>query len=96
MNHIYETYDSRYVQATLLFVGEDDYAYADSEATVRVDAPTIGRLFHDGLVIMDGTTAYLPVSYDVTEGVGTLTYVTSGDGGAASLASLKSSEYESE
>lgn len=96
MDKIYEHSNDLHVRAVKVYVKTGDaYAYADSAKTVKVSAPILKDAFEKGVVIVAGATEYLPVSFAVAEGVGTLTYVKT-DGTTATtavLATLVSSEY---
>lgn len=76
MDRIYHHNDTMYVAATKIYVKSGDtYAYADSAKNEKIKAEVLQDLFHEGLIIVDGTTEYTPVSFDLTEGVASLTYI---------------------
>lgn len=76
MDRIYHHNDTMYVAATKIYVKSGDtYAYADSAKNEKIKAKVLQDLFHEGLIIVDGTTEYTPVSFDLTEGVASLTYI---------------------
>jgi hypothetical protein len=76
MDRIYHYNDTMYVAATKIYVKSGDtYAYADSAKNEKIKAEVLQDLFHEGLIIVDGTTEYTPVSFDLTEGVASLTYI---------------------
>ena len=93
---IYENSEDVHVRATKVFVkAADPYAYSDAATTVKINCATLTDLFEKGVIIVDGTHQYKPVSYNIAAGVGTLTYVKT-DGSVATtavLATLASSEY---
>lgn len=76
MDRIYHHDDTMYVATTKIYVKSGDtYAYADSAKKEKIKAEVLQDLFHEGLIIVDGTTEYTPVSFDLTEGVASLTYI---------------------
>lgn len=76
MNKIYESYDDVHTRATLIYKKDaDDHAYADSAKTIQIDAATLKNLFEKGVIIIDGTVEYKPISFSVAANVGTITYV---------------------
>ena len=97
MNHIYEKqYDDQFVRKTLIYAkASDAYAYADDKKTVKINAATLEDLFQMGAIIVAGGVQYEPTSFELKNGVGTITYVTADATTAttAVLATLKSSEY---
>lgn len=97
MDRIYEHADDLHVRATYIYAkASDAYAYADSGKTVKIPASDLKNLFHKGVIIVDGTVEYAPVSCEVSStDVGTITYVKTDATTAttAKLATLKSKEY---
>lgn len=96
MDKIFETYDDQHVVATKVYVKTDDaYAYSDSAKTIKIEAAILKNLFEKGTLIIDGSIEYKPVSFELTAGVGTLTYVkaNSGTPTTAVLTTLKSKEF---
>lgn len=96
MNKIYDRYEDLHVRNTYIYVKSADvYAYADSAKKVKIEAATLKNLFLKGAIIVDGTLEYAPISFDISEGVGTITYVKADTTTAtvAVLATLKSKEY---
>lgn len=96
MDKIYEDYKDQHVVAVYVYkkVG-DTYAYADSAKTVKIEAATLKDLFQKGIIIVDGTIEYKPVSFGIANSIGTLTYVKT-DGTTATtavLGTLVSKEY---
>jgi hypothetical protein len=76
MDKVYEQYGDQHVVATKVYVKTGDaYAYADSNKTVKIKAADLQNLFEKGLLIVDGTIEYKPVSFKLAAGVGTVTYV---------------------
>ena len=73
----------------------DAYAYSDSANTTKIDAATLKKLFEKGLIVVDGGIEYKPVSFKLTTGVGTVTYVKANTTtpSTAVLATLASKEY---
>lgn len=92
---IYDDAKDKNIAATKVYVKTGDaYAYADASNTVKIDLLTLKDLFEKGVVIIDGTVEYKPVSFKVNAGVGTMTYVKT-DGTVATtavLATVSSSE----
>jgi hypothetical protein len=99
MSKVYERYEDLHVRKTYIYVKADDvYAYADPDKTVKIASDDLRNLFLKGVVILDGTTEYLPTSYVISSNVGTMTYVKA-DATTAStavLTTLKSKEYTAE
>lgn len=96
MSKVYERYEDLHVRKTYIYVKADDvYAYEDSDKKVKISADDLRNLFLKGVVIVDGTIEYAPISFDISEGVGTITYVKADTTTAtvAVLATLKSKEY---
>lgn len=93
---IYEKANDVHVRATVVHNKTGElYAYLNPEKTEKISALVLKDLFEKGIIIVDGTKEYNPVSFDLTAGVGTITYVKT-DGvtpTTAVLAILKSSEY---
>lgn len=99
MTKVYERYEDLHVRKTYIYVKENDvYAYADSDKKVKISAEDLNNLFLKGVVIVDGTTEYLPTSYVISSKVGTMTYVKADTTTAATavLTTLKSKEYTAE
>lgn len=96
MDKIYEDYTDLHVAASVIYKKANDaYAYSDSATTEKIDADTLKDLFEKGVVVIDSTIEYKPVSFGISATVGTLTYVKT-DGSTpttAVLATLKSEEY---
>lgn len=96
MNRLYEKSEDQHVIATYVYAKTSDpYAYSDAAKTVKIDAVELKEVFEKGIVVVDGTTLYSPVSFKVANGVGTITYVKT-DGTTATtavLATLASKEY---
>jgi len=96
MSKVYERYEDLHVRKTYIYVKADDpYAYADPDKTVKISADDLSNLFLKGVVILDGTTEYLPTSYVISSKVGTITYVKADTTTASTavLTTLKSKEY---
>ncbi len=96
MSKVYERYEDLHVRKTYIYVKADDvYAYEDSDKKVKISADDLRNLFLKGVVILDGTTEYLPISYVISSEVGTMTYVKADNTTASTavLTTLKSKEY---
>ena len=96
MSKVYERYEDLHVRKTYIYVKADDvYAYEDSDKKVKISADDLRDLFLKGVVIVDGTTEYLPTSYVISSKVGTMTYVKADTTTASTavLTTLKSKEY---
>lgn len=96
MNKIYEKYDDLHVVATRVYAKANDaYVYADAGTTVKIEAAVLNDIFVKGMIIVAATVEYKPTSFVLSEGVGTVTYVTADATTAttAVLAVLKSKEY---
>lgn len=94
-NQVYEQAKDVHVRATYVYVkAADAHAYADSATTVKIACAALKNLFEKGVIVVDGTTEYKPVSFKVDAGVGTLTYVKTDAGTptTAVLATLASEE----
>jgi len=93
---IYEKANDVHVRATVVYKkAADVYAYLNPEKTVKISASVLKDFFEKGVIVIDGVKEYAPVSFNLTTGVGTITYVET-DGvtpTTAVLATLKSSEY---
>ena len=97
MDRIYHHDDTMYAAATKIYVKSGDaYAYADSEKKVKIKAEVLQDLFHEGLVIVDGTTEHVPVSFDLTSGVASLTYIKSVKGSGSTLTATPTVIYSEE
>lgn len=99
MSKVYERYEDLHVRKTYIYVKADDvYAYEDSDKKVKISADDLRNLFLKGVVILDGTTEYLPISYVISSEVGTMTYVKADTTTASTavLTTLKSKEYTAE
>jgi hypothetical protein len=96
MGKIYDDASDVHVRATQVYAKTSDaYAYADAANTVKISAVELKDMFEKGIVVVDGTIEYKPVSFKLAAGVGTITYVKT-DGTTpttAVLATLASSEY---
>lgn len=76
MNHIFEKANDVHVRSTLVYVkSADEYAYADAAKTVKISAVDLKDIFEKGMIIVDGTKEYSPVSFSLDATVGTVTYV---------------------
>jgi hypothetical protein len=96
MSKVYERYEDLHVRKTYIYVKADDvYVYADLDKTVKIASDDLRNLFLKGVVILDGTTEYLPTSYVISSNVGTMTYVKADTTTASTavLTTLKSKEY---
>lgn len=96
MSKVYERYEDLHVRKTYIYVKADDvYAYEYSDKKVKISADDLRNLFLKGVVILDGTTEYLPTSYVISSKVGTMTYVKADTTTASTavLTTLKSKEY---
>lgn len=97
MDRIYHHDDTMYVAATKIYVKSGDtYAYADSAKKEKIKAEVLQDLFHEGLVVVDGTTEYVPVSFDLTSGVASLTYIKSVKGSGSTLTATPTVIYSEE
>ena len=97
MDRIYHHDDTMYVAATKIYVKSGDvYAYADSEKKVKIKAKVLQDLFNDGLIVVDGTTEYIPVGFDLTSGVASLTYIKSVKGSGSTLTATPTVIYSEE
>lgn len=96
MDKIFQQAKDKNIANTVLYVKTSDaYAYLDNTYETKVDAGTMKDMFLKGVVIVNGTHTYMPTDFDLTSGVGTLTYVTANTTTAttAVLATIKSKEY---
>ena len=97
MDRIYHHDDTMYVAATKIYVKSGDaYAYADSAKAEKIKAEVLQDLFHEGLIIVDGTTEYTPVSFDLTEGVASLTYIKATNASGSTLTATPTVIYSEE
>lgn len=99
MSKVYERYEDLHVRKTYIYAKANDvYAYEDSDKKVKISADDLRNLFLKGVVILDGTTEYLPTSYVISSEVGTMSYVKADTTTAttAVLTTLKSKEYSVE
>ena len=96
MDHIFENANDQHIRGTYVYAKANDaYAYANAGKTVKINAATLEELFLRGIIVISGTSQYVPTSLKVASGVATITYVTA-DGTTATtavLATLASEEY---
>ena len=96
MDKIFERADDVHVAARVVYASSaHQYAYADANFTTKINAATLADMFMKGMIIVDGTEQYKPVSIIVTSGVATVTYVKADETTAttAVLATLVSEEF---
>ena len=88
MNKIYEDAKDVYVKYVNIYSNDGEYAYADSDCTVKLSAEEMLDAFVLGAIIHIGFETYKPIGMSVKNGI---TYVKSkmGDPTAAILATLK-------
>lgn len=79
MNKIFETASDLHVKATKVYVKStpDNYAYSDEKCTTKISADDLSNMFVMGMLIIDGTSEYKPISMDVASGVASVTYIKS-------------------
>lgn len=76
MNKVYEDAKDLHVRNTYGYVkAGDSYIYEDAAGTKKIKAPALKNLFVKGLLIVDGAGIFKPTSFDLTNGVATVTYV---------------------
>lgn len=88
MNKIYEDAKDVYVKYVNIYSNDGEYAYADSDCTVKLSAKELVDAFCLGAIIHIGFEAYKPISVSAKNGI---TYVKSklADPTTAILATLK-------
>lgn len=96
MSKIYEQSKDLHIRRTYIYTKEGGgfYAYADSDAKIKLSAFTLRDIFLKGAVILDTAIEYLPVAYSEEDGVGSLLYIKQGVT-APEFATLMSEEYVS-
>lgn len=96
MDRIFNDAKDKNVAAVVVYKKTSDvYAYADATKTKKISCDELYDMFVKGVVVVDGTNTYAPTAVKVTEGVATITYVTTDSSTAttAVLATLVSKEY---
>lgn len=91
MDRIFHHDDTMYEAATKIYVKTGN-GYIDSACTVAVTADQMQDIFNRGMIIVDGSVQYLPVSLSVASNKVTVTYVKTNSSTAttADLATVKS------
>ena len=99
MDHIFDHANDQHIRGTYVYAkASDAYAYANAGKTVKINASTLHDLFLRGAIVVDVDVEYMPVSFGLDDGVGTLTYVKTNATTAttAVLATVSSSEYDAQ
>lgn len=91
MDRIFHHDDTMYEAATKIYVKSGN-GYVDSDYKVAVTADQMQDIFNRGMIIVDGSIQYLPVSLSVASNKATVTYVKTNSSTAttADLATVKS------
>ena len=76
MDKIFNKVSDKNVAVTKIYTkSNDSYAYSDSTFTNKIPEADLGDLFIKGVIVVDATATYKPISYSVMRGVGIMTYV---------------------
>lgn len=91
MDRIFHHDDTIFEAATKIYVKSGN-GYVDSDCKVAVTADQMQDIFNRGMIIVDGSVQYLPVSLSVASNKATVTYVKTNSSTAttADLATVKS------
>ncbi|MDO5397622.1 MAG: hypothetical protein Q4G33_06805 [bacterium] len=91
MDRIYDDAKDLHVRAVCVYgKANDTAAYTDSDCTEKFKTDELKEVFLKGAVVIIGNDYFVPISFIIKNGIGTVTYVTANSSSAttAVLATL--------